>query len=369
MVRYASAVVSLLLLAAPAHAVQDCEMNGQHVNPANGSTYAGKSGIMKCRDRDSGKLVREEEYRNGRAIGYRKFIDFSGKTSVGSYNENGNRHGDFKELDPNGVLLSEEHYVNGQNAGVQTHFHRNGQVRRRSFAEPGKSSSVASLEYNDRGELSQIRCADRPLLGDDRKLCGFDGATEVTLYGPKGDVAGRVRHENGKRMAVTMLGAAGKPAASEEVQGDRRTVREYFPEGQLRFETVAVGKLRESERELARSGQPVRETRWRDGYKSEETLWYLNGQPRSRTQWERSGNVVMVKTEEFWDNGKPKVRSTRDERRGLTGLQQTYAESGALESESTYEAGKLLRRKSYKDGRLVADDQYFEDGSRKSLAR
>ena len=64
-----------------AFAVQDCEINGQHVNPANGSTTEGKTGIMKCRDRDSGKLVREEEYRNGRPVGYRKFIEFSGDTA------------------------------------------------------------------------------------------------------------------------------------------------------------------------------------------------------------------------------------------------------------------------------------------------
>jgi hypothetical protein len=40
---------------------------------------------MKCRDRDSGKLVRKEEYRNGRAIGYRKSADFQGNVSVGNY--------------------------------------------------------------------------------------------------------------------------------------------------------------------------------------------------------------------------------------------------------------------------------------------
>ena len=53
-------------------------------------------------------------------------------------------------------------------------------MRRRSFAEAGKGS-LASLEYNERGELSQIRCADRPLLGDDRKLCGFDGPADQIL--------------------------------------------------------------------------------------------------------------------------------------------------------------------------------------------
>ena len=368
MLRNAPIAVVLALLAAPAHAVRDCEMNGEHVNPANGSTYAGKTGIMKCRERDTGKLVSEEEYRNGRAIGYRKQVDLYGNTTVGTYNEQRNRDGEFKQFDPNGVLLSEERYANGQNAGLQTYFHKNGQVRRRAFAEPGKGT-LASLEYNDRGELAQIRCADRPLLGDDRKPCGFDGPAEVTLHGPKGEVAGRVRHVNGRREALTAYAAGGTPSRSEETQGERRTLREYFPEGQLRLETIAVGKLRESEREFAKSAQVIRETRWRDGYKSEEALWYLNGQPRSRTQWERNGREVVVKTEEFWDNGKLRARSVRDERRGPVGLQQTYTEAGVLVSESTYDAGRLVRRKTYKDGQLVADDEYFEDGSRKSVGK
>jgi antitoxin component YwqK of YwqJK toxin-antitoxin module len=368
MLRTALSALPFLLFAAPALSVQDCEMNGEHVNPANGSTYAGKTGIMKCRDRDSGKLVSEEEYRNGRAIGYRKSVDMYGNTTVGNFNENRNRDGEFRQYDPAGVLVSEERYANGQSSGLQTYFHKNGKIRRRAFAEPGKGS-IASLEYNDRGELTQVRCADRPVLGDDRKLCGFDGPAEVALYNAKGEPAGRVRHENGKRMSMTALGAAGKPAASEEVQGERRTVREYFAEGPLRLETIVVGKLRESEREFAKSSQRIRETRWNEGYKAEEALWYLNGQPKSKTTWERQGNVMIVKSDDYWDNGKLRARSVRDERRGPVGLQQTWTEAGALASESTYESGKLVRRKTYKDGQLVSDDEYFEDGSRKSVAR
>ena len=51
-------------------AVYDCDIDGEHVNPANGSTTAGKTGIMKCVDRDTRKLVREQEYRDGRAVGF-----------------------------------------------------------------------------------------------------------------------------------------------------------------------------------------------------------------------------------------------------------------------------------------------------------
>jgi len=366
-----AASMALCLLAGAAYgAVYDCEMNGEHVNPANGSTYAGKTGIMKCVDRDTKKLVRETEYRSGRAVGYRKSIDFRGNTSIGNYNEQGNRDGEAKEYDADGNLVSEERYANGSTVGVQTYYHKNGQVRRRSFSEPRKGS-LASIEYNDQGQLTQLRCADRPLLGDDRALCGFDGkVSEVSFHNAKGEAAGQARYENGRRLSMTALGAGGAVARSEEeAHGGRRVVRVHFPDGALRMETVVAGKMRESERELARSGQPVRETRWSDGYKSEETLWYLNGQPKSKTRWEREGREVLVKTDAFWDNGRLRERSVTDGRGTYIGVRQRYTESGQLESESTYEAGKLTRRKAYKDGRLELDEEYFEDGSRKSARK
>jgi antitoxin component YwqK of YwqJK toxin-antitoxin module len=143
-------------------------------------------------------------------------------------------------------------------------------------------------------------------------------------------------------------------------------LRQHHPEGTLRLETVVVGNSRLRERELAKSGQVVRESRWQDGRMTEETHWYLNGQPKTKTRWERDGQQVLVKAEEFWDNGKLKARTVRDERRGPVGIQQAYNESGALAAESTYDRGILTRRKTYKDGTLALDEEYFEDGSRKS---
>lgn len=210
----------------------------------------------------------------------------------------------------------------------------------------------------------------RPLLGEDRALCGFDGKiAEVTFYNAKGDVAAQARYQNGTRLASTAFAAPGVVARTEEIQGERRVARQHFPEGPLRVETVTLGNRKESERELARSGQPVRETRWQDGLPAEETLWYLNGQPKSRTRWERDGNQVLVKVDEFWDNGKLRARTASDERRGYVGVQQTFNDGGVLESERTYDKGTLTRRKNYQDGRLVLEEEYFEDGSRKSVRK
>ena len=338
---FAIALATLLYSCGLAHAVEDCEMNGEHVNPANGSTYAGKSGIMKCRDRDSGKLVRETEYRNGRALGYRKSIDFSGRTIVGSINENGNRDGESKSYDAAGTLIAEERYLNGDLVGLQTYYHANKQVRRRSFHEPRKVA-LAAIEYNDRGQLTEVRCADKPLLNDDRALCGFDGkASEVTLYDARGQTSAKVRFENGRRLAYTAFGSAGTVSRSDEVKGEQRILREHFGDGQLRLETVYAGKWKESEREHAKSGQRVRETQWQQGRRSEESLWYLNGHLRSRTRWSGDGDYV----------------------------QQLYDDAGLLRTESTYQKERMTRRKTFKDGKLATDEELYEDGSRKSLRK
>lgn len=351
-------------------AVYDCEMDGEHVNPANGSTTRGRTGIMKCVDRDTRKLVREEEYRNGRAVGHRKFVDYRGNVSVWSVNEQGNREGEARRYDAEGNLLAEERYANGNATGLQVYYYASGNVQRRVYHEPGKGRR-ASIEYTDRGELMRLDCADEPLLGDDRELCGFNGrVSEVTFHDAKGQVAGRARFENGKRLAMTALGAGGAVARSEEeAHGGRRVVRVHFPDGALRMETVVAGKLRESERELAQSGQRLRETRWHDGWKAEETLWYLNGQPKSKTRWEREGKEMRVISETYWDNGRMRERSTRDNRGNYIGVVERYTEKGELESEATYRMGKLTRRRSYKDGKLEVDEELFEDGSRKSVRR
>lgn len=325
---------------------------------------------MRCVDRDTRKLVREEEYRNGRAIGHRKFVDHQGRISVWNVNENGNREGEARKYDAQDNLLSVERYANGRLVGLQVYYHTNGNVRRRTYHEPGKGR-LASIEYNDRGELMRLSCADEPLLGEDRVLCGFDGkVSEVSFYNAKGEAAGQARFENGKRLSAIELSTGGSVMRSEdEAHGGRRILRVHFPDGSLRMETVVAGKMRETEREFAQGGQPVRETRWNDGWKAEETLWYLNGQPKTKTRWEREGAEVRVMTESYWDNGRIRERSTRDNRGNVLGVLERYTETGALESEATYRMGKLTRRKSYKDGKLIRDEELFEDGSRKSVRK
>src|SRR3954470_21338975 len=71
----ARCAVTLLAMACPvAHAVQDCEFKGKHINTSDGSQTAGKTGMVLCRDRDTGKTEREYELRDGQSIGLSRYF-------------------------------------------------------------------------------------------------------------------------------------------------------------------------------------------------------------------------------------------------------------------------------------------------------
>jgi hypothetical protein len=89
-----------LLGAAAAHAQQDCELNGRGVNPANGATTAGKTGLLRCKDRASGELQREEQVQNGVSMGLVRIYEKGKLAKEHSVNAKGNIQGRAREFSP-----------------------------------------------------------------------------------------------------------------------------------------------------------------------------------------------------------------------------------------------------------------------------
>lgn len=56
-----------------AAAVIDCELDGQPIDVTDGAITAGRSGVLRCVDRDNGWLQREELYRDGKRVGFTTF--------------------------------------------------------------------------------------------------------------------------------------------------------------------------------------------------------------------------------------------------------------------------------------------------------
>lgn len=382
------AIFAALLLAlsgAAAHAVQDCDLNGERVNPANGNTTRGKTGVMRCRDRDSGELQREQELRNGVFMGAVRYYDRGKLAKEHSVNAKGNLQGRAREFYPDGQVLREATYDDGHELGLVRSFHPNGQLRRAAFyEEPG--GERASAEFTPAGQLSTLRCADKPALApalDDARLCGFGvgGPSQVELFDAKGGLRARQAFAAGKRVRNERLYDNGKPESVEELTGNQRTEQRFSSEGVKRYELLALvverGSVKQREAEYSERGSLVREQRWNPaGAVLSDNSFYLNGQPRSTTVYSGEGLARVADITEFHDNGQRAAQgrfSAAAPRSRLLpiGLHRRFDEAGRLQSESVYDdKGRVMRERTWDaNGQPDRDDEVFPDGSRRAYAK
>ena len=362
-----------------AHAVQDCELNGQSVNPANGNTTAGKTGLMRCKDRSSGELMREQQLQNGVFMGLVRFYDKGKLLKEHSVNANGNMHGLAREFSPTGRVLREAIYENGHETGLTRSFHPGGQVRRIAFyAEPGER---ASAEFTERGQLSALRCGDKPMLApavDDARLCGFvNGPSQVELFDGKGTLRSRLAYAAGKRVRSEELYDNGKPSLQDEINGSQRLERRWSSDGVKRREVVFLlverGSIRQRDQEFSEKGTLVRDQRWNaSGEPQSDESYFLNGQPRSKARYGSAGDARQLEMTEFHDNGQRaavgRFLLVDRVRRIPIGTHQRFSDKGTLMAESIYDdKGRVTRERTWDaEGKPERDDEVFEDGSRKT---
>lgn len=380
-----SAALLLALSGTVAHAVQDCELNGERVNPANGNTTQGKTGVMRCTDRDSGELQREQELRNGVFMGTVRYYDRGKLAKEHSVNAKGNLNGRAREFYPDGQVLREATYDDAHEVGLVRSFHPNGQLRRVAFYDdPG--GERASAEFTPAGQLSALRCADKPLLAptlDDARLCGFGAGapSQVELFDAKGGLRARMAFVAGKRVRSERLYDNGKPQSIEEFTGTQRVEQRFSSEGVKRYELAALvverGSIKQREAEYSERGSLVREQRWNPaGAALSDDSFYLNGQPRSTTVYSGEGLARVADITEFHDNGQRAAqgRFSAPAPRGRLlpiGLHRRFDDAGRIQSESAYDdKGRVMRERTWDaNGQPDRDDEVFPDGSRRAYVR
>ncbi len=370
----------LWLSVGTALAVQDCELNGQSVNPANGFTTQGKTGLMRCRDRDSGQLVREEELKGGKFVGLVRHFENGKLIRERSINDKGNSEGRARRFYADGRVATEENYANGTLIGLGREWHAHGALKRIAWHDSGRALAVVA--FNDRGQLRELRCAERALLGNEvneAQLCGHGARAAVmqALFDDKGRPRGRIGYLSGRRVAEETFWEDGKlRGQTAEDESGAWIERDFTREGAKRREVRWIGRDRERakeyEREYHESGTLTREQRWGpEGLASDKT-WYLNGQPRKEHRYVRQEGRAVCLITEYHDNGKPKIEGSYAVERGaLTqalGLWRYRDVEGRLRKETEYDAKGRPKRERELDeqGKVVRDDALFEDGSRKA---
>eukprot|EP01041_Mallomonas_annulata_P015214 gene15214-32228_t len=146
-----------------------------------------------------------------------------------SVNERGNSHGRVAEFWPNGQVRREETADNGRPQGAVRRFDASGRVERVSFH--GEGQELFYVEYTSKGQPARLLCPRTSVLPEDRKLCGFDGATDTLLFAESGARSAQLRYDQGRLLSATEWTADGIVSAQQLVVDGRRVHKSFTTEG------------------------------------------------------------------------------------------------------------------------------------------
>lgn len=385
-----SSLVLALIVAMPAlvHATpEDCALNGEPVNPDDSASIGTKSGVMRCRFRDSHWLTREQELRRGAFVGAVR--EYSGGILAKEYTVDaaGKRDGEYLEYEAHrgsrNPVLFDATYRHGKLVGRSHAYYPTGELRR-VIVYGDDARELAMAEFNKARELTDLRCADHPVLApdvNDEAWCGdAPEPKELPLYDAVGRVRARVRFVHGERAYETRYHTDGSLEAQIEPapNDDGSVERTFGPGGVKRDERFYAGQGKSKaltlEKAFFPSGAQERERRWEHGELTLDEHWYANGQPRSkreRTHWD---DYSVTKDSEYHDDGT--LASEGMSRNGETtfgavrvGAQKTFDDVGTLRFERDFdEQGRPLRERTWDEsGKLIREDEVREDGSHQAL--
>lgn len=390
--------VSLLLVALACcfdvYAIDDCELDGQHVSVNNGAATAGKTGLIRCKDRDTGLLRREYEIKDGVNKGLVRYYRQGRLEREFSRNAKGNRHGLSKTFDQDGQLIEEETYDNGKTIGISQFWYSNGQLKRATYYGKGADDQSisgrqqASVSWTQSGLLSELQCANEPVLKpvyNDEKYCGHRGKpSTVDLYNYSGVLASRSVFLAGKKQSYQVFWNDGKTLANELIiNSDVKIKRKFASDGTklLDLESVLVNGYYypKRERRYHETGPLLNEKQWIivDGYEvlASESSFYLNGQPKTHEKYSKQGQLFIIESKNFHDNGKLSFegRYLRENRYNQRpdGIHRFFNNKGIVIQALHYdEKGRVTREQEFSaEGKLIRDDEVFADGSRRAFAK
>lgn len=320
-----------------------CELNGVEVNPDNGATTAGQSGILRCH-RDDGSLWYEKELHDGEHLGLDRWYDTDGSKRERTVNARGNTDGRARQWWPGGPLQQDGEYRNAQPIGLHRSWHRNGQLQALHYYEPDSRSAALSMQWDDAGRLQALRCAARSLIEADRDLCAHGGQGWTELHDGQGGVQERRLLQDGRLLASEHLDR-GQLTARVEYSAEGRVETRFHPDGEIAQRDTIEG-----------------------GYRVLREQWFMNGALKARIRVEPKERDARRITESFRDDGTLAERIEEIGQRRL--VRQRFDEQGILSEDWEHaEEGHVARHRRYApDGRVLLDERFYPDGSRRATA-
>ena len=375
----------LVLLSAPAWAIEDCVAGDRHVNLDNGASTADYSGIVRCFDRDTKEEVHSMSFLHGKLTGREKRKWSSGDAMELEYRD-GQRHGEYRKYE-NGKLVEVSHYVDDHEAGEGLRYSKTGKlVRKLDRREPDGASTWQN--FDEEGRLTEAGCGLQSSRQAGVRDCVWKVASPLVFFHPNGQKAAVIELKDGLRQGLTTTfdrnGVKdgeehyskglrdglfvdlqdGKPRRSTSyVNGEKSGDDiEFFADGGKRkVTTIKNGEVLKVT-EYFQNGSKKFE-RVRDGEQVIESNFDDEGRIEERTQF--VGRERVGPHERFLPDGGLSLRETYVEGR-IQGRRQAFFDDGKPAEDSTWEKGRVSTRKLWdSDGGLVEDEAFYEDGSRK----
>ena len=317
--------------------------------------------------RDGNKVTSRYEMVHGEKEGPYVHFDSGGKPDeVGTY-----RHGKVdgvRRRYRDGVLEAEQSYVEGNLVGVQKEY-RDGVLSRVYLTEvEGRRATtrvLADMQFNKEGQLTQLRCGQKPIGKRDAEWCGLNGKqSTVTLYTAEGAASRSEQYLWGKQhgTARKFNVRTGKVMQEEQYKDGLRdgTSKRFDPEtgNVLREEHYDSGKLlKDGEKHFDKEGTLLAKTDCDDKRtRCTESHFFENGgQPQSVAVW-KDGKISSRK--EYYQNGKVREDLSKEGDRFKI---DEFSDTGQLVSKGTYiEAKDWFWRPFVPDGVV---ERYNDDGS------
>jgi len=341
--RVALFLIMVLQMSATHAQGRRCEIDGVEVNPSNGYTTAGKTGLMICYRADGSKWY-EQQIVDGEHLGLDRHYDEDGSIRERTVNAQGNTQGFARDFHPNGQLSREGAYDNGRLVALHKRFDKDGRVISLNVYGEGNSRSLVTIEYHLDGRLRRLQCAPHSMLEQDREICGHAGKdVAVELFDQRGNLTEKRQMREGVMLRSERFD-----------NSERRSLIEYSAEGRV-------------ERGFHAGGQIATERVIAGGFIIEVNEWYLNGAIKSRMRNEpitKDGKRVF---EAFSDVG---VIERREHYVGAD-LERIegFDASGRAEEEWLYapQGHVRLYRKFGATGSVVLEEERYRDGSRKLI--
>ena len=372
---------------------------GAKVSPRSGDCSLDKAPVKDGREvcTHEGKTISETTWRKGERQGPGWYTDYNNqKLEVHWKGETVD--GPVKVFDRTGALECTMTVVNGKTEGVVRELWPGGQLKRATLFKAGEEAGP-KLELLQDGKVVELTCGEASFTPEDRKPCGFEGgiSTVQFFHGDGRERKYLARYQKGRLLEEETVDDQGHSMVRKH-DGERVSVTRQFDNGQTyRSYSTVKDNLDGDFKEWNRDGRLVEASRYEKDRIVSRTRYYLNGKTKQELTVDPKTGAISAK--EFYDTGTPKQTGTYQPCRNdrcldwptPDGTVREFAEDGHLERESQFVAGTLegVRRVFHKngkpaseetyaqgrarklrcwasDGRVVFEEEYFEDGSRKS---